>query len=147
MRVKLPQEDSKYYLDRILLILCILGIIFNNHFLKTHYPTWISGKLSDFFGIIIGFQILVILGSWTSKWNYAHEVSSAILSSSYLIFIKLTQTGHDFHSLLVKRMAEILGYNLGGWQLIMDPSDVLLTLFFIPILIIKYKRFSRLSSP
>ena len=44
---------NKYYLLNFVFLFCLLTLLFNDHYLKYEYSSWLTGKLSDMVGIIL----------------------------------------------------------------------------------------------
>jgi hypothetical protein len=93
-------------------LLAVVVLLFNDHWLKQHYPGWLSGKLSDFAGMI--FFPLLLQGLW--------EVGAQLLRrpwqpSRRVLLVSIVATGLVFSLVqLSERAASAYRIGLGALQ-------------------------------
>ena len=126
------RENRKYYLQNLVFIIGLIVLLTNDHYLKLEYSNWLTGKLSDFIGVLILPMVLTYLFPRSKKTN-------VILTGLFFIFWK-SPVSQSF----------IDGYNqitLIKITRVVDYSD-LVALCFLPIsyfLLIKINEFERLK--
>ena len=126
------RENRKYYLLNLVFLIGLIVLLTNDHYLKLEYSNWVTGKLSDFIGVLILPMVLTYLFPKSKKTN-------VILTGLFFIFWK-SPASQSF----------IDGYNLITFikiTRVVDYSD-LVALCFLPIsyfLLIKINEFERLK--
>lgn len=88
-------NKRKYYLLNYIFIIGIVLLFVNDHFLKWEFSNWITGKLSDFMGLMIFPFFLTFLFPKMIKWN-------VIFTGVFFVFWKspLSQSFIDFYNLI-----------------------------------------------
>ncbi|MBQ4819065.1 hypothetical protein [Aquimarina sp. MMG016] len=61
--------DRKYYLLNYVFITGLVILFINDHFLKHYFSNWVTGKLSDFIGILILPFLLTFIFPKFLRWN------------------------------------------------------------------------------
>jgi len=134
-------------------VCCALVLIVNDRVLKTSYPTMISGKLSDFFGLVMfplvcvgAFELLRARGS--SRWMVAASTMSWVVVVEGVAFsaIKLWTPAADVYRSVVSGGLWLMKvpFAVGeGWPAlpralhIQDPWDLMaLVVLPIPVLVV-----------
>jgi hypothetical protein len=110
--------------------LCIALLFVNDHILKTVYPSWITGKLSDFAGLFF-FPFIVAAGLCLtfSKFRLATTRVGQIafgFSAAWFILLKTVPLAN---SLTTELSSMLLGFPT---QLVMDPTDLIALLAMFP---------------
>jgi hypothetical protein len=88
-------KQSHHILNPVFLISLII-LILNDHILKEQYPNWLTGKLSDFFGVIVFVQFLSVFVAENSRKVLYLIVALAFIywksewSSSFIDFWNFT---------------------------------------------------------
>jgi hypothetical protein len=77
-----PNRNHYLIFNRIF-IAGLLVLALNDHYFKQHYTSWLTGKLSDFAGLLIFPMFLLFLFPKLSKW-------SVIVTGLFFIFWKTT---------------------------------------------------------
>lgn len=86
-------KNRKYYLLNYIFILGIILLFLNDHFFKWQFSNWITGKLSDFIGLLILPFLLSFIFPKYIKWN-------VILTGVFFLFWKspFSQGFIDFYN-------------------------------------------------
>ena len=63
------RENRKYYLQNLVFIIGLIVLLTNDHYLKLEYSNWLTGKLSDFIGVLILPMVLTYLFPRSKKTN------------------------------------------------------------------------------
>lgn len=106
-------------------ICAIVVLLINDQYLKYAYPSWFTGKLSDFAGLIF-FPILLEPLIKSRKW-------SVVLTGIGFALVKLTPTGNMLYNQIYQQFFDVLGW---GQQvpLVMDSTDcIALMALWIPL--------------
>jgi len=106
-------------------ICAIVVLLINDQYLKYVYPSWFTGKLSDFAGLIF-FPILLDPLIKSRKW-------SVVLTGIGFASVKLTTAGNMLYNQVYQRFFDVLGW---GEQvpLVMDATDcIALIALWIPL--------------
>lgn len=107
-------------------------LLLNDHFLKTTSPSWFTGKLSDFAGLVF-FPLLVVIG--LSLPNRLLRLPPrqvlAIACGFTLIWFTLVKTDAWTNTFTETTLAHLLGQPV---QIILDPTD----LIALPILLLTW---------
>ena len=106
-------------------LLSIAVLFINDQFLKYAYTSWITGKLSDFAGLVF-FPLIVELIIQNRKW-------SVFITGIGFASVKLTVVGNELYNMVYQKF-----YSMLGWgemvPLVMDASDCLaLVALLIPL--------------
>ena len=97
----------------------------NDHYLKYAYPSWLTGKLSDFAGLIF-FPILLDV-------IVRQRILSVLLTGIMFALVKVTYWGNDLYNSSFEIIFEIMGWGENA-PLIMDETDCLaLIVLWIPL--------------
>ena len=103
----------------------IVLLFINDQYLKYAFTSWLTGKLSDFAGLVF-FPILFEPLVKSRKW-------SVIITGIGFALVKLTVVGNGFYNQVYQRFFDILGW---GQQvpLVMDASDcIALLALWVPL--------------
>ena len=120
-----PTEDQTEPILHPWTIASIVVLFINDQYLKYAYTSWLTGKLSDFAGLIffpILFEPLVKRRTW-----------SVIITGTGFAMVKLTAVGNAFYNQVYQRLFDILGW---GQQvpLVMDATDcIALIALWVPL--------------
>ena len=118
-------EDQTEPILHLWTIAAIVILFINDQYLKYAYPSWLTGKLSDFAGLIF-FPILFEPLVKSRKW-------SVIITGIGFASVKLTTVGNGFYNQIYQGFFDILGW---GQQvpLVMDASDcIALMALWVPL--------------
>jgi len=111
-------------------LLSISILLFNDHLLKVLYPSWITGKLSDFAGLFFfPFVISLLMSLALSKSSISKGnlgVISFGLVGVWFILLKTLPLANTFTTNL---SSSLLGYRT---RYILDPTDLVALLSMIP---------------
>ncbi len=113
-----------------LTLLSIALLLLNDHYLKSAYPSWFTGKLSDFAGLfffpfLLAVALQLVL-SWTHWTPRRIGALSFGLTGVWFILLKTTPWGN---ALTVNLLAHLLGHPV---QLVLDPTDLIALVVLIP---------------
>jgi hypothetical protein len=102
----------------------VLGLLLNDHIFKheTWLPAWLTGKLSDFFGMVVAPLTLCALFArhppGRSPWSVRRRFVCFAVPVSIFVATELSQPAAD-------RVAELVGMTGLSWKLWADPMDLL----------------------
>ncbi|MCQ3931834.1 MAG: hypothetical protein DPW16_15385 [Chloroflexi bacterium] len=119
----------------------IVVLLLNDHFLKQHYPSWWTGKLSDFAGLIFSPLIFATFIAWVIPprlKNQENWVGIIAFSVTGIIFA-LTKTLTQANDVTSKFWEFFAGGPVKMW---LDPTDLLA----LPALIIGWLIWNRSSN-
>jgi hypothetical protein len=115
-------------------ILSIAILLMNDQVLKVVYPSWITGKLSDFAGLFFfPFIVSVILGISLSKFRISKINLGKISFGLVVVWFSLIKTIPLVNALTTDLSSILLGYRT---IFILDPTDLVALLSTIPAYII-----------
>ena len=110
-------------------LMSIAVLFINDQYLKYAYTSWLTGKLSDFAGLVF-FPLIVELVLQNRKW-------SVVTTGIGFAVVKLTVVGNGLYNMVYQKF-----YSMLGWgemvPLVMDASDclalvaLLIPLYWIP---------------
>jgi hypothetical protein len=124
---------SIHSLSHPLTIAAVLMLLFNDHWLRHNYPSWLTGKLGDFTWLIFAPLICVTLFAWIIPRRLKnHENIVAITSFTFIgLWFATAKTIPFIHAITKNTVEAII-----GWQgtLRIDPTDLLT----LPALLIGY---------
>ena len=110
-------------------LLSIAVLFINDQFLKYAYTSWLTGKLSDFAGLVF-FPLILELIFHNRRW-------SVVITGIGFAAVKLTVVGNELYNMVYQKFYTILG--MGEMvPLVMDASDcfalfaLVIPLFWIP---------------
>ncbi len=117
-------------------VISILLLIFNDHYLKYHYPGFVSGKLSDFTGLyFFPFLIVLFLGLFTGNRTSKHRLGLYSLLFTALFFVGI-KTVPWFNN----QVEVVLNFLHGGFSVIvLDATD----LIALPVLFLSWRLWNR----
>ncbi|MEO8606322.1 MAG: hypothetical protein ABI690_00445 [Chloroflexota bacterium] len=99
-------------------------LLFNDHWLRWHYPSWLTGKLGDFAWLIFAPFIAALLFSWLIPRRLKqHEMMVGVISFAFIgLWFILAKINPLVHHITVTTLENII-----GWQttLRMDVTDLL----------------------
>jgi hypothetical protein len=110
--------------------LAVALLVVNDHVLKTAFPSWITGKLSDFAGLFV-FPLLLIalLSLIVPRWLRPDRVGQAAFVITGLWFgaVKTLPAAN-------RLTGQLIGAALGGGplQIALDPTDLMALLMLLP---------------
>jgi hypothetical protein len=126
MQVKEPPSDpSNEPILHPWTIGAIVVLLLNDQYLKYAYTSWVTGKLSDFAGLIF-FPILLEPLVHSRKW-------SVLLTGMGFASVKMTTMGNMLYNQIYQQFFDLLGW---GTQvpLVMDASDcIALLALWVPL--------------
>ncbi len=133
MRPNLAFQRAINGLTHPLSITAIVILLFNDHWLRWHYPSWLTGKLGDFVWLIFAPLIAALLFSWLIPRRLKqHESIVGIASFAFIgLWFVLGKTEPTVHRLTVSLLETLM-----NWRdtLRMDASDLLM----LPGLLVGY---------
>lgn len=93
LRKAMKKTASQYYLLNYLFLVGLLLLVLNDHFLKYEYGNWLTGKLSDFAGLLILPFFLAFIFPKKAKYM-------TILSGIFFVFWKspLSESAIQFYN-------------------------------------------------
>jgi hypothetical protein len=114
--------------------LCIALLFVNDHILKTVYPSWITGKLSDFAGLFF-FPFILAAGLCfpLSKFRISTTRVGQIAFGLSGIWFILLKTVPLANSLTIGLASMLLGFPT---KLVIDPTDLIALLAMFPAWVI-----------
>lgn len=127
-------QNSLRCLQHPLTLLSITILLFNDHVLKVVYPSWITGKLSDFAGLFFfPFIVSVILSISLSKFSISKIIIGKISFGLVILWFFLLKAVPLANTLTTDLASFLLGYRT---IFIVDPTDLIALLATIPAYII-----------
>ena len=108
---------NKYLVSNFVFLLCVSVLFLNDHHLKSCYPGWLTGKLSDVMGIIV---LPLLLAFVFPRLRYHALWVSAVLFAFWKS--PYSQSTIDLYN----------SYSFIGVSRVIDPTD-LFVLVFLPI--------------
>lgn len=100
-------KNRKYYLLNYIFVLGIILLFLNDHFFKWQFSNWITGKLSDFIGLLILPFLLSFVFPKHIKWN-------VIFTGVFFVFWKssFSQSFIDFYnSITFIKITRVVDYS------------------------------------
>jgi hypothetical protein len=145
-RTRVPGD---WLLDPIVL-LCAFVLGLNDHYLKAQWHNALTGKLSDFAGLVVFPCLLLAMYEWT-RWTVArtrtaapssrvwsagvvHATIASVLAGLAFSAVKVTQFGHQVYLSVLGRLypsIEGVPFALGDPQNVRDPSDLMALLVLV----------------
>lgn len=129
------RQENSHNIDLILLgkpifIFSIFVLLLNDHVLKTYYPSWVTGKLSDFAGLFF-FSILLgaVLNIIFPPFRLKQDQSASFAFGFTAIWFVLMKTLPFFNTLTENVLSRILFQNV---QIILDPTDLIALAILLP---------------
>lgn len=117
-------------------VISILLLILNDHFLKFHYPGFVTGKLSDFSGLyFFPYLIALLLSLISGDQMEKHRLGILAVIGSAVFFTGI-KTLPWFNN-LVEAILDVL--HGGSSVIILDPTD----LVALPVLILSWRLWNR----
>lgn len=111
-------------------ILSILVLLFNDHFLKNYYPSWLTGKISDFAGLFFFPILLTAILKILFKRLYCKEQFFTHLSFGFTaIWFFAIKTNPLFSYFTESFLSSLLFQNV---RIICDPTDLIALIMLIP---------------
>ena len=111
-------------------LISIVLLLLNDHVFKLLYPSWATGKLSDFAGLFFfPFLMAAALGLGTLRLHWSVQRTGWIafgLTGIWFALIKTTPWGNGFTQDIVSML---LGFRV---QIILDPTDLIALLALLP---------------
>jgi hypothetical protein len=124
---------SIHSLSHPLTIAAVLMLLFNDHWLRHNYPSWLTGKLGDFTWLIFAPLICAALFAWIIPRRLNnHEKIVGMTSFAFIgLWFATAKTIPFIHTITKNTVEAII-----GWQgtLRIDPTDLLT----LPALLIGY---------
>ncbi|MEU8250195.1 hypothetical protein [Nonomuraea sp. NPDC048916] len=93
-------------------VVAVIVLLLNDHLLKQAHPGFVTGKLSDFAGLIVAPPLLALL-----LWRRA-DLAATLLTGALFTLVKTTETGAETASHLWTLVA-------GPSRVLADPTDLL----------------------
>ncbi|MEO1287507.1 MAG: hypothetical protein AAFV93_07040, partial [Chloroflexota bacterium] len=102
----------------------ILLLLFNDHWLRYHYPSWLTGKLGDFTWLLFAPFIASLVLAWIIPHKHKHQTKLVgWLSIGFIgIWFATAKTILVIHWLTTETLALLVGYH---GTLRMDVTDLL----------------------
>lgn len=102
----------------------VVLLLFNDHWLRWHYPSWLTGKMGDFTWLVFAPFIAAVFFSWVIPRRLKrHEQIVGVLSFAAIgLWFALAKTVTPVHELTVNAWEAIIGWQ--GTQR-MDATDLL----------------------
>ncbi|MEZ4672445.1 MAG: hypothetical protein R3E39_31460 [Anaerolineae bacterium] len=98
-------------------------LLFNDHWLRWHYPSWLTGKLGDFTWLVFAPFIAAALLAWVVPRGKQNERLVGLLAFACIgLWFALAKTVPAVHSLTVQAWEAVIGWR---GTLRMDASDLL----------------------
>jgi hypothetical protein len=123
-------ENSLRCLRHPATFISIVLLLLNDHVFKLLYPSWATGKLSDFAGLFFfPFVMAAALGLGTVRPHYSVRRTGWVafgLTGILFALIKTTPWGNGFTQDVVSML---LGFRV---QIILDPTDLIALLALLP---------------
>ena len=124
----MSQDDKTAPITHIFSVTSIALLGINDHYLKDVYPSWLTGKLSDFAGMVF-FPLLVELLVRNRK------IAVALTGLGFTL-AKTTVIGNDVYNQFFQYMYSFRG-DIRVVPLVMDYTDcIALPFLFIPLFLI-----------
>ena len=112
-----------------LFAIVLMGL--NDHTFKYAYPSYLTGKLSDFMGLVF-FPLLL-------EYLLRSRLLSVLVAGIGFTLAKTTVFGNDFYNAVYEAMYQVLGWG-HPVPLIADPEDCLtLIALLVPLFLIPKK--------
>jgi len=105
-------------------ILTILVLLVNDHYLRLHFPSWLTGKIGDFAWLYFSpFALAAIVSLFFPSSSRAKRIIIPVISfgSVLLVFI-LANTSPLFNRSLVQFISNLLNIQFG---ITIDPTDLI----------------------
>lgn len=113
------------------LSICSIGLlVVNDHWLKLDYPSYVTGKLSDFAGLfffpflLVAFLALIL--SRTKTNSHAIGVISFLVTAIWFSLVKTTDAAN---AMTTDFVSALLGWRV---QIALDPSDAIALISLLP---------------
>jgi hypothetical protein len=131
MKSRIPAfENSLVCLQHPLTILSIALLLINDHVLKIYFPSWLTGKLSDFAGLFFfPFIVAAGLGFLLFKSNISQRLIGQFAFSIAAIWFLLLKTIPVANSLTSQFASSLIG---SPSQFILDPTDLIALVALLP---------------
>ena len=134
--VRIADASPLSNLNRMAVPVAIVVLLVNDHVLKYAYPSWLTGKLSDFAGVFM--LPLLILGTWTlvSKGRAHPTVDTMVTRSAFILvgmWFTLMQVSPSVAS-ATERLAETVTGSPA--RLTLDPTDLVALVMLWPAWIV-----------
>ena len=127
-------QNSLRCLQHPATLLSISILVINDHVLKVLFPSWITGKLSDFAGLFFfPFILSIILSITLSKFRISKRILGIISFGLVVIWFSLIKTFPWVNTLTTDISSFLLGYRT---LFIVDPTDLIALLSTIPAYLI-----------
>ena len=114
--------------------LCLLSVFLlglNDHYLKWEHPSYLTGKLSDFAGLVF-FPLLL-------EYGLKNRTASVFITGIVFTLVKTTNFGNACYNTLYSFVYELLGWGRLR-PLIADPQDcIALIALIVPLKLIPTK--------
>jgi hypothetical protein len=108
----------------------IFMLLINDHLLKTTYPSWISGKLSDFAGIFFfPFLIAVVFSIFFDKFNLSIRATGQIVFGFVVVWFILLKTSPFANQLTAELTSLVVGFPT---KFSLDVTDLISLIVLIP---------------
>lgn len=118
-----------------LVVVAIAVLLLNDHYLKAEYPGWLTGKLSDFSGLVFFPLLLGVVVALVTRSRHSQAVAS-IVTLAWFTAIKTS----DVAAALTESSVEVV---LGiPTRIIVDPSD----LIALPMVAVGWEIWRRVGS-
>lgn len=112
-------------------LIAIVVLLLNDHWLRLHHPSWITGKLGDFAWLVFAPFIAALLFAWCipARWKAQESIVGAVSIAFIGLWFALAKTIPVIHALTTNAWNGIMGWE---GSLRMDATD----LFTLPALLI-----------
>jgi hypothetical protein len=126
-------RHALYSLAHPISIAAILILLFNDHWLRLYYPSWLTGKLGDFSWLVFAPFICAVPLAWILPRSVVQNTRQTVLISICIIGIwfTLAKTVPVIHQLTTILWEALIGWK--GTQRL-DPTD----LFTLPALVLSW---------
>jgi hypothetical protein len=105
-------------------------LLFNDHVLKAAYPSWLTGKLSDFAGLFFFPFLLGAVVGGPAEWLLARIGRN--LSSKVVGALCFAVTALWFAGMKSVPAVNAATASLTGWVIVLDPTDVIALAILLP---------------
>jgi hypothetical protein len=128
-------DDQKSSMDFMalshpLILFSIAVLLVNDHILKIYFPSWLTGKLSDFAGLFF-FPILLstILNMIFKPIKIRQQYIALIAFSATALWFTLIKTFPFFSNLTESFLSSLLSH---PWKIVCDPTDLIALIMLLP---------------
>lgn len=108
----------------------IFILLINDHLLRTTYPSWVTGKLSDFAGIFFfPFLIAVVFSIFFDKFNLSIRATGQTIFGLVIVWFILLKTSPFANQLTAELTSLVVGFPT---KFSLDVTDLISLVVLIP---------------